>query len=422
MCIYIVCTSFISIFTTNHLKGYKLKPNTHVESRFYKQINLEVTAKKEYKIDFGQEFTSLRIEVTKGKETSILLSELNSEIIIHSSENPQDIEIPEGFVIFRKPSSGVFLTSSESVSLKIELFYAPSISVKQIITRNKIDNCSKPQTISQDEWRKGLPEPISGRKEISVSHCIIHHSAGSNLDTNYTNTVRNIYLLHTQSNGWDDIGYNFLVAPNGDIYSGRDAQGVADEDNIQGAHYCSKNNGTMGICLLGNYNLKNPSTDMVTSLQDLLSWKLFKEELEANQMFPHPTSIDEDLGTIAMHQNGCATECPGDSIVDLIDEIRFSTQKLINECKSSVSNYSYTKYVSRVRVLPNPSNGVFYVRSDKKKFVSYRVLNTLGQEVASDLFFNSDVVSLDLPEGLYILELYDSKKSKTVKSIVIENQ
>ena len=91
----------------------------------------------------------------------------------------------------------------------------------------------------------------------------MHHSAGSTFDTNYTAVVRSYYLLHTEVNGWDDIGYNYLIARDGSIFAGRDPQnrtGVA-QDNVHGAHFCGKNDYTMGICVIGDFTSQAPAAE-----------------------------------------------------------------------------------------------------------------------------------------------------------------
>ena len=66
---------------------------------------------------------------------------------------------------------------------------------------------------------------------------MVHHSAGSNTNSNYTQVVRDIYLYHTQVNGcWSDIGYNYLVAQDGSIYNGRDP-GALEQDDVLGRSF-----------------------------------------------------------------------------------------------------------------------------------------------------------------------------------------
>jgi hypothetical protein len=182
--------------------------------------------------------------------------------------------------------------------------------------------CDEPISIDQSQWRSGLPAPDYNRIYTDVKHVIVHHSAGSNSNTNYTQVVRDIYLYHTQVNGWSDIGYNYLIAQDGTIFKGRDPLS-GDQDNVQGAHFCGTNSNTMGICLLGTYSTTSPAKKTEESLFQLITWKLDKEQLHPTGAFPF--SGLGDLNVVSGHRDGCSTECPGqqtyDRLVDYIKEV-----------------------------------------------------------------------------------------------------
>src|SRR5262249_58362955 len=102
---------------------------------------------------------------------------------------------------------------------------------------------------------------------------IVHHTAGSN---SYTRTqaaaiVRGIELYHVKGNGWNDIGYNFLVDRFGTIYEGR---GGGVERNVIGAHSLGFNTGTVGVALIGNFQYTTPPKAMRDALVKLLAWRL----------------------------------------------------------------------------------------------------------------------------------------------------
>ena len=58
-----------------------------------------------------------------------------------------------------------------------------------------------------------------------------------------------------QSNGWNDIGYNFLVDPFGQIFEGR---GGGMTRNVIGAHAEGFNTGSVGVAVLGSYGSTAP--------------------------------------------------------------------------------------------------------------------------------------------------------------------
>jgi hypothetical protein len=199
----------------------------------------------------------------------------------------------------------------------------------QYLPKKKSADCSEPELIDQSEWRAGLPEPDYERISNLVHNIIIHHSAGSNSDTNYIQVVRNIYIYHTEIRGWSDIGYNYLIAQDGTIFKGRDPD-TLEQDNVLGAHFCNKNTGTMGICVLGNYMETGPPKDAFLSLIDLITWKLGKDSLDPLGEYPHP--LNPDLNVIAGHRDGCATDCPGDSLYMTLTTLRQLVMEKFIEC------------------------------------------------------------------------------------------
>ncbi|MBR10007.1 MAG: hypothetical protein CMP48_20255 [Rickettsiales bacterium] len=182
--------------------------------------------------------------------------------------------------------------------------------------------------ILQSDWRAGLPEPTYSRSFTNVEHVIVHHSAGSNSATNYTQVVRDIYVYHTESNGWSDIGYNYLIAQNGDLYAGRDPAG-GEQDNVLGAHFCGSNSTTMGICLLGNYETASVTSATWQTLQELASFKIAKEDLDPTTFSSHPLG---SIGHIAGHRDGCSTACPGENVYNMLGDLRLEVQDLVNYC------------------------------------------------------------------------------------------
>ncbi len=184
--------------------------------------------------------------------------------------------------------------------------------------------------ILQSDWRAGLPDPSYSRSFSDVKHMIIHHSAGSNTVTDYTQVVRDIYIYHTQSNDWSDIGYNYLIAQNGDLYAGRDPAAGA-QDNVIGAHFCGANSTTMGVCLLGNYQEAEATDATWSTLERVAAFKLNKESLDPQSYAAHSLGI---VGAIAGHRDGCSTLCPGENVYKRLEALRDSTSKTLVSCGS----------------------------------------------------------------------------------------
>ncbi len=131
-----------------------------------------------------------------------------------------------------------------------------------------------PGIIPRASW--GADESIRRappRYAPAVQYAIVHHTAGTN---DYTPSesaaiVRGIEVYHVKGNGWNDIGYNFLVDKYGQIFEGR--YGGVDK-NVIGAHAEGFNTGSTGVALLGTYNDSPPPAVALNALAKLLAWRL----------------------------------------------------------------------------------------------------------------------------------------------------
>src|SRR5438132_10976364 len=107
----------------------------------------------------------------------------------------------------------------------------------------------------------------------SIGFAVVHHTAGTNSYSASQSAaiVRGIEGYHVQGNGWNDIGYNFLVDKYGQIFEGR--YGGVDK-NVIGAHAEGFNTGSVGVAVLGTYDSAAPPPAAMTSLANLLAWRL----------------------------------------------------------------------------------------------------------------------------------------------------
>ena len=85
----------------------------------------------------------------------------------------------------------------------------------------------------------------------AVHMVFIHHTDTPNgyAPDDVPAIIRSIYTYHVRSNGWNDIGYNFLVDAYGRIFEGR-AGGI--DKPVIGAHTGGFNTGSVGIAVIGN--------------------------------------------------------------------------------------------------------------------------------------------------------------------------
>jgi hypothetical protein len=266
--------------------------------------------------------------------------------------------------------------------------------------------CNKPEMILQHEWRAGLPDPDYERVWNQVRNIILHHSATSNNLTDYTAIVRSIYTYHTQVNEWSDIGYNYLIAPDGSIFAGRDPGELFIDDEVLGAHFCSSNTGTLGICLLGTFTTTEPSTAALQSLNKLLAWKTAKDSLSPYALNAHP--LNQQLGVIAAHRHGCATTCPGDGFLALFDAIRHKCNTTLENCGVFLS-IPEELASNALQIIPNPvSDDNFELQMPPGIYLDVFLTDIHGSQVPFEIAAihnNKLYIQAVLPPGVYIVAM-----------------
>lgn len=248
---------------------------------------------------------------------------------------PRDHDSPEFAYFISLPEDANDIFFPEKITAKITLIHsgeAPKILPKKNSNGSRANACAFTfNSIPQSEWRKNLPPPNYRRGFSKVNHVVVHHSAGSNTATDFVQVVRNVYVYHTQTRKWSDIGYNYLIAPDGTIFKGRDPDG-GSQHNVRGAHFCGGNTGTMGICLLGNYETAEPTPATLSSLEKIIKFKLNEEQLTP---FTTNTHRHGRLPALVGHRDGCSTKCPGKNVYKRLESLR---KKLTTELKPCITN------------------------------------------------------------------------------------
>ena len=383
-------------------------------TKFYSKQQARVEPNTLYTVqpDFG--FTSVAISINSGEtfEGAYLIAAQDTVFLREDEHQPAEDtirqsqliifdEVQQSFVFYPAGIGGTVsfsLINTESGRTKV---YNRMQQIKKKQRMHETETCEQPELIPQSVWRAGLPAPSYQRVETNVRHVIVHHSAGSNTNTDYANTVRNIYLFHTQDRGWSDIGYNFLIGQDGSIFQGRSFDDSSlDSDDIRGAHFCGQNSGTMGICMLGNFNTAVPSDTSVTSLSRLISWKLQKESLQPFEAYAHPAN--SNLSVIAGHRNGCATECPGDNLYVMLDRIRLEVETLLEEGCESATSLAFEVY-------PIPAKNALNISlPEQLEPEIFLLIDALGHQQEVTAYREEDrwaVETTGIRAGFYVLQV-----------------
>lgn len=192
-------------------------------------------------------------------------------------------------------------------------------------------SASKPDIISRKKW--GADESIREQGfgyTSTVKAAFVHHTATGNSYScsKAPAVIRSMYRYHVKSNGWRDIGYNFLVDKCGRIYEGR-AGGVSKP--VLGAHTLGYNTDTTGVAVIGNYESTTPNKKILKSVAHLSAWKLGltgrnaagKVKLTSSDSGSrYPKGTTRTFHAISGHRDGFKTECPGAKLYAKLGTIR----------------------------------------------------------------------------------------------------
>ena len=211
----------------------------------------------------------------------------------------------------------------------------------------------QPSIVTRSEW--GADESIrkNNQKYAPITKLFVHHTVTSpdGADPDPAATVRAIYAYHVQGNGWDDIGYNFLIDAQGRIYEGRWARdyGAGEkptgedllDNGVVGAHVQDHNAGSAGVALLGDFTGGEPTTAARDALVKLMAWKADRHDIDVSGKDPFQSSagVVSSFPNLAGHRDAGQTACPGDRLYPLLPDIRQRVAAQVTAARGPTTGY-----------------------------------------------------------------------------------
>ncbi|MFQ5400081.1 MAG: N-acetylmuramoyl-L-alanine amidase [Anaerolineae bacterium] len=208
----------------------------------------------------------------------------------------------------------------------------------------------KPTVISRQVW---CSDPVCNysldpvNDYHPVTHLIVHHTVSNNNNSDWAANVRAIWSFHTFTRGWGDIGYNYLVDPNGVLYEGH-----LGGDDVIGTHAADANAGTMALAFLGDFRSYTPPDPMLNSAVDLFAWKADQKGIDVYGASNALPNISWGLPNLMGHRDvygGNNTTCPGDQAFGLLPTLRTRVAEQIG----LTSDYIYVDELSSALTLSN---------------------------------------------------------------------
>lgn len=194
----------------------------------------------------------------------------------------------------------------------------------------------QPPIVSRADWKADESLSTEAPDYLDqVKAVFVHHTAQTNAYScaDSAAIVRGLHTYHVRSNGWKDLGYNFIVDKCGTVFEGR--KGGVDRP-VMGAHTYGFNRDTTGIAVIGMYTDTKAATAATTSVARVAAWKLgqYKADPAGSVQLTagaNGTNMDRKqfvagsqyaFPRISGHRDGFATECPGLSLYGQLPAIR----------------------------------------------------------------------------------------------------
>ncbi|XP_043270911.1 peptidoglycan-recognition protein SC2-like [Venturia canescens] len=151
-----------------------------------------------------------------------------------------------------------------------------------------------PSIITRAQWGARSPRKApEALKERPPPFVVVHHSAtdGCTSQAVCEARVRSFQNYHMDTKHWDDIGYNFLVGEDGNVYEGRGW-------DVRGAHSKDYNGKSIGICVIGTFEEREPQPAAIKSTKDLIAYGVSLGEINSSYV-------------LYGHRQTSSTLCPG---------------------------------------------------------------------------------------------------------------
>ncbi len=220
--------------------------------------------------------------------------------------------------------------------LRVHLVAVPGAAVPRLRGRTAARAAqavpgAPPPIIPRAAWGAAAVPPRSTPEIGRVDLAFVHHTVTANAyaPTDSARIVLSIAKYHRDTNGWNDIGYNFLVDQYGQVFEGR-AGGV--ERAIVGAQAQGYNSFSTGVAVLGTYTATGISEAAMAALARLLGWKLSLHGVPClgtvgvvsggGSLNRYAAGTPLTLQRISGHRDGDATSCPGDVLYAELPSLR----------------------------------------------------------------------------------------------------
>jgi hypothetical protein len=188
-----------------------------------------------------------------------------------------------------------------------------------------------PVIITRAEWGGDDVTPRADPAFGQVQLAFVHHTVNTNdyEPDESAAIVLGIAKYHRDHNGWNDLGYNFLVDQYGQIFEGR-AGGI--DLAIVGAQAQGFNSVSTGVACIGTYTSVAQTEAGMEALARIIGWKLSFHAVPVSGSVTVTSAGGPSnkfrsgarvtFERISGHRDGNATSCPGNVLYTQLPDLR----------------------------------------------------------------------------------------------------
>lgn len=161
-----------------------------------------------------------------------------------------------------------------------------------------------PAVIPRQSWTREAPRTWLANPMGSITRMTVHHDGMPPVAIrNAQEAAARIELIRRAhvGQGWADIGYHYIVDPQGRIWQGRPR-------NLQGAHVKDNNENNLGIMVLGNFMEQRPTPAAQAALDRFI--------------LANMRGLRIPLYEVHTHRELRPTACPGTTLQAHMDNAR----------------------------------------------------------------------------------------------------
>lgn len=215
-------------------------------------------------------------------------------------------------------------------SLRLQFVAVPAAARRRHVGARSAQVAGAPAMVTREQWGPGFKARVAPSYG-EVQMAFVHHTVNANdyAPADSAGIVLGIAKYHRDHNGWNDIGYNFLVDRYGQIFEGR---GGGIDQPVIGAQTEGWNRLSTGVANLGTFSDVAQTPQAIGAIARLLGWKMTLHAVPcegtvvvtsgggASNRYPYGTAVT--MQRISGHRDGCSTECPGNALYAQLPDIR----------------------------------------------------------------------------------------------------